>query len=240
MKIRVLAVLGVALAAMLSAYAIQQSVGAPRSGGTGDPYDDQVLEKLRLNGKQYAAYYDLRDKVNRESEEMYKMSGGTSAKIKRGLEINKELNDGMKKIFTPKQYETYCYLWSDEPFKKHDNAPPQGARTVPNWGKDEKSIVASLKLTPAQQKAYDELDKKTQQENQELYSMWQSTDGSQVGVKSTEINQHWNEGIRKIFTSDQLASYMRQWDQIMAPFIGNRNPHLRFRAVGAGANPPCP
>lgn len=238
MKIKTLSVLGAALAAMLSAYAIAQSIGGPRPGGTGDAYDDKVLSQLHLNAKQYAAYYNLRDKINIECEEMYKMPRGPQMK-KRGIDINHELNDGMKKIFTPKQYETYCYLWSDEPFKKHDSPAPQGARTVPNWGKDEKTIVASLNLSADQQKAYDVLERQLQKENKELYAMWENTDGTGIGEKSSEINRHWNEGIRKIFTPDQLASYIRQWDQVMAPFMQGKNPYVRLRPIGRG-NPPNP
>lgn len=237
MKIKLLTALGGALTAMLSAYAIAQTLAAPRAGGTGDPYDDYVLERLHLNSKQYESYYALRDKVNRDSEEMYKLPT-MDAKKKRGLEINKYLREGMRKIFTPKQMDTYLYLWSDEPFKSKDNPPPQGVRETPDWGKSEKTIVASLKLSPAQQKAYDDLDRKMKAETKELYAMWENTDGSEIGSKSSSINRMWNEGIRKIFTPAQLESYLRQWNATMQPVFSGGNPHVRLRPVGRGPGKP--
>jgi|GEM_PF-5670303 len=233
MKVNVMTAIGAALAIALSAYGFTQSFSPAGAPAASFDYDDHVLQQIGTTPAQLKRYRALRKHISAESQKMYKLP--YEEMRPRGLEINRELRKGLQEIFSKKQYDQYCYLWSDEPFRKKQSGAT-APRKMPNWGRTEEQILASLNLSERQKREVATLQKQLEKENQELRELWRTADGSGTGIgeKSAEINRHQNEGMKRILTPAQHASYLRQWKEVMAPFTGNVNPYRVFRPVGRG------
>ena len=71
-----------------------------------------------------------------------------------------------------------------------------------------------------------------------MKSLIAAGDGIAAGHKGSEINKFLNDGMKRIMTPAQYASYKRQWETIMAPYLNKGGAHSPARLMAPGGNSP--
>lgn len=251
----ILLTLSAGMVVALGAFAISQG-GAARtdSGSTVKKqsfddgtasYEAKVIGQLGLSKKQKAQYDALHVKLDAETKKMMAMKSGH---VKKGMEINKMLHAGLKKIFTKAQYAKYMKLWgrgadgdavaTDTLTFKSQGAMGRGT-PMPFGADTEKKILASLGLTEGQEKQIEQLYVEVDLKTKEMKTLIEAGDTMAAGHKSSEINKFLKDGMKRIMTPAQYASYKKQWDAIMAPYLkrdGKAYSPARLMAPGRNGN----
>jgi hypothetical protein len=209
----ILLTLSAAMVVALGAFAVSQGgAGAAHSpaqktqedmNATAKAKEARIVSQLGLTPEQKGDYDDLMAKIDAETAKMMALKSGH---MEKGMEINKMLHAGLKKIFKPEQYAKWRNLWnSPERGDVFSEKPSDGTP----FGGHEARILASLNLTAKQKdqirEHYAEMDALVA----EIHGRGDICDIS--------VNKRFVEGMQKIMTKEQYASYKKQWDAIMGP-----------------------
>lgn len=180
-------------------------------------HEARVVKSLGLNQKQTREYDELQAWLKNANSNLYNMSSG---QVEKGLDINKELHKGLKRIFTSSQYSKYMNSW--KPADLGLSSDPMATGT-PFGGADE-AIMNKLKLSPKQWSQY----RAYQQENEnklEEFRAVSKTNPTEGATLGRELNKWTKSTMRRILSEDQYYEWIRMWFDVMNPSIHGNQTH---------------
>jgi hypothetical protein len=218
--------------------------------------DQEVAGTLGLTKQQMARFKKHDAEKTARNQQLKQMKSGH---FEYGAKINKWWNDGLKSIFTTKQYAQYCAAWSGggssgeaaavaySPARpvvgRAHNGVDAAAPRIANpaeaaFGGQENRILASLNLSAQQSAGVSELYAKLDKENQKLRELWKGDDPDAVGWQSSKINKMQRAGMQAILTPEQHEKYLAAWHQVMKPYMatGERASRRARMVVGGKAS----
>jgi hypothetical protein len=207
-----IALASIAMCLALTTYGIAQSLGtssgkqAPKVKESPEQKQERILAALKLSKKQRQDYDKLVEWKKEETKKMYAQGAGA---MEYGMKLNQGWRAGLQKIFTPDQWNMFVDM-SGYGFLATSGIAGTGS-PADSFGSKEDQILASLNLSDKQKKEIKELYAQLAIENQKLKELWDGTDAHAIGVQGGKINRMQNEGMKRIMTPEQHASYLKQW-----------------------------
>ncbi|MCC7229640.1 MAG: hypothetical protein IT203_04540 [Fimbriimonadaceae bacterium] len=191
-------------------------------------HESRVIQALKLTAKQKADYDDLKASVKAETAKLASM---TSGQANRGRQINADYHNGMKRIFTPAQYQKYMDMWA--PVDLNAGQAPMASGT-PFGGTDE-LILNYLKVTPSQWNQYRAYQKENEIKLQQYRDLFHQdrTKGAYFG---NELNRWTRSEMYRILGEDKYYEWVRLWDQVMSPYIANGAAHAGQTLTAGGSS----
>jgi hypothetical protein len=242
--------LAAVMVASLGAFAIGQSNASKPSSyeaavAASHAKEAGIVAQLKLSAAQKAKYDALQDKLRAETKAMHAMKSGH---MERGVEINKMLHTGLKKIFTPTQYAEYKRLWSHGEsggsYARLGHAPEvvkQNARVIEDgrspMGISDDEVLRKVGASDLQIQKVHNLYTELEAGRSELKELWKTGDDDAIWKKSMELNQEFRAKVQKILTPAQYKEYSRIWREALAPAI-ERGKGIKIRFVKPGEKTP--
>lgn len=212
-----------AMLVAMAVYGWAQATGADPNKGKSEldialaRHEARVVKSLGLNAKQNKEYDELQTWLKNANSNLYGMSNG---QVEKGLDINKELHKGLKRIFTPAQYGKYINSWKPADLSLPSDPMASG---TPFGGADE-AIMNKLKLSPKQWNEYREYQRENEIKLEEFRNVSKSnpTEGAKLG---RDLNKWTKSTMRRILSEDQYYEWIRMWFDVMNPNIQGSQTH---------------